>query len=101
MCTAALLNDLIDNNQEREKLIELNLQVALKAKASAAFQTAYKYIMIGISLLNKSSWQKNYQPTLELYTTAAEISYIVNDYDQSLSLCEIVKQQAKIPLDKL
>ncbi len=93
--------DLIDDDQEKEKLINLNLQVALKAKASAAFQSANRYLKIAINLLNRDSWQTNYQLTLEVYTTTAEITYIVNDYEQSLLFCETVKKQAKTVLDQV
>ena len=93
--------DLISDDGEKQKLIQLNLQVAIKAKASAAYQTAFKYLQAGINLLDQNNWHNHYQITLEIYTEAAEVTYIINDYQQSLKFSEMVLQNAINPLDKV
>lgn len=92
---------LIDDASERIQLLKLNLKAADKAKASAAFQVAQKYINTGISLVKEDDWSLHYSTVLELYTIAAELSCITTDYEQSLSLGEIVKAKAIAPLDKV
>ncbi|MGK7938802.1 MAG: hypothetical protein AB4062_01295, partial [Crocosphaera sp.] len=93
--------DLISDPEEKQKLIQLNLQVAIKAKDSAAYQTAFKYLQIAISLSEFNSWHEHYKTTLEIYTEAAELTYIINDYQQSLIFSEIILKNAINSLDKV
>ncbi|NET24652.1 AAA family ATPase [Okeania sp. SIO1I7] len=93
--------DLIADQKERQKLIELNLEVALKAKAYAAFHTAAHYLQFTLNLLPENSWQKHYYITLEIYTEAAEITYIINDYQKSLAFSNIVMQNSLNSLDNI
>ena len=93
--------DLIDDQEERVKLIKFNLKAALKSKASAAFQAADNYLQNAINLLENKIWLQEYQIALEIYTEAAELTYILNDYQQSLIFSEIVLQNAINSLDKV
>ena len=79
---------------ERNKLAQLNLIAGEKAKLSAAYVSALKYLRIGITLLSIDSWTHNYQLTLSLYLQAIEIEYLNGNFQQSNKL-------AKIALDKI
>jgi predicted ATPase len=48
--------ELISNQSERDELAELNLQAAKKAKASAAYQSAFNYLHLSKELLSDNSW---------------------------------------------
>jgi len=92
---------LISERLELDKLATLNLQAGKKAKASAAYQPAFNYLQIGLTLLEYDSWKNNYDLTLELYVEAAEAAYLSGNFEDLESLAETVKQEAKTLLDKV
>jgi PAS domain S-box-containing protein len=85
-----------DNNIE---LARLNLIAGYKAKALAAYDTALKYLNLGIYLLNVQTWQSNYQLTLALHETATEAAYLCADYQLMEQLALTVTTHAKTSLD--
>ena len=58
---------IIKQQTERDQLSELNLQAGKKAKASTAYLPAFNYLNVGLELLGKDSWQRQYDLTLGLY----------------------------------
>ncbi|MDZ7963113.1 MAG: AAA family ATPase [Aulosira sp. DedQUE10] len=92
---------LITNQSERYKLAELNLITGKKAKASTAYSSAMNYFQVGMKLLGSSSWQEQYELTLELYREAAEAAYINGDFSEMDCYIQIVLQQAKTVLEKV
>ncbi len=86
---------------ERFQLCKLNLIAGRKAKASAAYELAVKYLTAGIELLPPESWQTDYDLTLALYESAAEAAYLNTDFEQMDKWAEIVLQQATNELDKI
>lgn len=93
--------ELIDNATEQEQLAELNLIAGKKAKASTAYDVAVDYLNTGLELLTDHSWETNYELTLALHVQAAEMRYLIGEYDQMEKLAEVVCQQAKSLLDKV
>lgn len=93
--------DSISNQQEKNELCHLNLIAGRKAKASAAYQPAYNYLTIGIKLLEKNAWIDQYNLSLQLHQEAAEVSYILGDFDQMESLSNLVLSNGKTVLDQL
>ena len=93
--------DLLKKESEIEKLIALNLKAGLKAKASAAFAPALKYFSMGIALLDKNCWDRQYDLSLALYQAAAETAYLDGDLKQAEHLAKIVIANAKTTLDKV
>jgi len=91
---------LIDRQQERHELARLNLRVGKKAKQAAAYQPAFNYFQIGLSLLGADCWQQQYDLTLKLYIEAAETLFLLGDLEQMERLIEIVLQTANTLLDK-
>ena len=82
-----------------EELVRLNLQAGKKAKASAAFQSAYHYFQFGLGLLAENSWQDQYKLTLELYLETAETAYLNGNVDETEELAATIVEQAKTALD--
>ncbi|MEG5135555.1 MULTISPECIES: AAA family ATPase [unclassified Microcoleus] len=106
--------NLLENQQKRDELAKLNLIAGKKAKASAAFQPALTYLTSGLELLNPSqsslskegseggsSWQTQYDTTLDLYVEAAEAAYLCGQFDEMERLVPVVLQQGKTLLDKV
>ncbi|HEY9831743.1 MAG TPA: AAA family ATPase [Stenomitos sp.] len=100
--------ELIRHQSERDELAQLNLIAGKKAKASIAYEPAFKYLTFGIELLKSPqyplhnySWQKQYNLTLELYVEAAEAAYLSTNFEQMDRLAEVVLQYANTLLDKV
>ena len=93
--------DLINDTREQEQLAELNLIAGKKAKVSTAYNAAVNYLNTGLELLTANSWKTNYELTLAMYVEAAEVRYLIGEYEQMENLGEVVRQQAKSFLDKV
>ncbi|MEG5046934.1 ATP-binding sensor histidine kinase [Microcoleus sp. B4-C1] len=92
---------IISSQLEQFQLCQLNLIAGRKAKASAAYQLALKYLTAGIELLPPESWQTDYDLTLALYESAAEAAYLNTDFEPMEKWAIIVLQHATNELDKI
>ncbi|BCL34855.1 hybrid sensor histidine kinase/response regulator [Nostoc sp. MS1] len=93
--------DLITSDSEKNELAELNLIAGQKAKAATAYESAMKYLQVGLALLTANSWQHQYNLTLALYESATETAYLNGDFAQMDEWVDVVLQQAKTPIDKM
>lgn len=93
--------DLITNPVEIDELANMNLIAGCRALASTAYATAMKYLTTGIELLKDDSWERKYELTLSLYETAAEVAYLLGDFEQTEQLVQIVLAKAKTLLEKV
>ncbi|MEG4010022.1 AAA family ATPase [Microcoleus sp. Pol11C1] len=91
----------IDVQLERDKLAQLNLIAGKKAKASAAWQPAWNYLIIGINCLSADSWLRQYDLTLALYVVTVEAAILSGRVEEMEKLADIVLQQATSLLDKV
>jgi PAS domain S-box-containing protein len=94
-------SDLINDPSEREKLSEINLRAGLKAKASAAYEPAFNYLMTGIKLLETDYWNTNYDMSLKLFTAATEAAYFCTNFAEMDRLSEEALNNARTTLDKV
>ena len=93
--------ELITEAQEQNQLIKLNRQAAQKAKASAAYRSAFYYLQICLNLLPKDSWTSDFDLALGIYQEAAEAAYLIGDYSRMNVLTEIILQRTAQVLDKV
>ena len=93
--------EIISSELEKFQLCKLNLMAGRKAKASAAYELAVKYLTAGIELLPPESWQTDYDLTLALYESAAEAAYLNTEFEQMEKWAEIVLQHAENEQDKI
>jgi PAS domain S-box-containing protein len=91
--------ELATAQSERDKIARLNLIAGQKAKAAIAYNMAQKYLVTARVWLAVSSWQTNYDLTLDLYLETAEVAYLCGDFEQVESWIGIVLQEAKTVLD--
>ncbi|MEG4996720.1 hybrid sensor histidine kinase/response regulator [Microcoleus sp. B4-D4] len=92
--------DLITLELERYELADLNLIAGQKAKAATAYESAVKYLNMGLGLLAEDSWEIQYELTFNLYLEAAETEYINTNFERSQQLSETILKQAKTLLEK-
>jgi serine/threonine protein kinase len=68
--------ELIDSQDERERVAELNLMAGKRAKASTAYAAALKYLATGRALLSPDSWQRQYQLAFALEFNQAACEFL-------------------------
>lgn len=93
--------NIINNEEEKIKLAELNLKVSGMAKKSSAFDFSFLYLKTGIELLGEDPWLKHYQLSLQLYSKATEGAYLISDYEMMDLYGEEVLKNAKSLIDKI
>jgi class 3 adenylate cyclase/GAF domain-containing protein len=93
--------ELITAPSERDFLAQLNLIAGKKAKVSAAYESAWNYLKLGINCLSADSWQNQYDLTLALYVEAAEAASLSGNFEEMERLASVVLQQGKTLLDKV
>ncbi len=96
-----LSRGIIKDAEERQRLAEVNLLAGRRAKASAAYEPAYRYLSIGISCLEKECWDTQYSLALALFCEAAEAAYLKTDFTEMERLAEVVIAHARTVLDKV
>ncbi len=93
--------ELITQQSKKDELAKLNLIAGKKAKAATAYKTAIKYLLLGIELLTESSWESHYDLMLALYVETVEAQYLNTNFEQAVTLAEIVLQKAANVLDQV
>lgn len=91
---------IITSKSERQKLVNLNLEAGKKAKASAAYVPAFKYLDFGISLLDENSWKNQYDLTLALYAESTETAYLMGDLKKMNELADTALKYTRTNLDR-
>lgn len=69
---------LLEERDEIDRIIGLNLQAALKAKAAFGYEAAFDLLEAGISLMPGSSWKPEERITWDYYRHYAECSYLTH-----------------------
>ncbi|OUL30977.1 serine/threonine protein kinase [Nostoc sp. T09] len=93
--------DLLTNQLKRNELAQLNLIAGQKAKLSTAYETAIRYLNVGLDLLAADSWQSQYDLTLKIYIETVEAEYLNINFERSIHLNEIALQNTKTLLDRV
>ncbi|MFN6564972.1 MAG: AAA family ATPase [Nostoc sp. ChiSLP01] len=93
--------ELITQPEERQALAKLNLQAGVKARNSTAYAAARVYLQTGIELLQTNCWQHQYELTLNLYVTGAEVAYLNGDLEGMEQQAAFVLQQVQTIFDKV
>jgi predicted ATPase len=93
--------ELILQQSQKDELARLNWIAGKKAKTSTAYETAVKYLSLGLELLTEDSWIHHYDLTLNLYVEAVESQYLNTNFERAGELAEIVLQKATSLLDQM
>lgn len=93
--------DLLTTQIEKDELAQLNLIAGQKAKASTAYESAVKYLNIGLRLIHPHSWENQCTWILQLYIETAEAEYLNAHLEQALFLCNLAIKEINNLLDSL
>jgi predicted ATPase/signal transduction histidine kinase/GAF domain-containing protein len=74
---------LITSRDERELVAELNLVAGKRAKASAAYASALKYLVVGATLLPDDSWERCHVLIFQLELQRAECEFLIGNLDDA------------------
>jgi predicted ATPase/GAF domain-containing protein len=93
--------EVLQSEEDKQTLAHLNLEAAVKAKDSSAYQPAFEYIQIALSLLPEQPWSATYDFTLEAYNQALQIAFLKGDLSLSKQYIDVVLDKGKQVLDKM
>ena len=86
---------------ERVQLANLALQASKRASEASAFESAAKYVAIGLEALPTNAWANYYELTLDLYSTAAETASILGQKeDLEKYYAEVLSRTSSRLVDK-
>src|SRR5262249_53073554 len=85
--------------RERERVAELNLIAGRRAKGSAAYASALKYLHVGRGLLTDETWNDNYDLIFSIEYLLAECELLTTDMVASENHVSILAGRAKTAHD--
>ncbi|HEY9863407.1 MAG TPA: serine/threonine-protein kinase PknK, partial [Candidatus Obscuribacterales bacterium] len=93
--------ELLTTQTEKYQLAQLNLIAGQKAKAATAYESAVKYLNLGIGILASDSWETHYDLTFDLYIEAMAAEFLNINFEQAKLLSEVVLKHAKTVLGRV
>jgi predicted ATPase len=81
---------------ERAATAALCLSVAEEEVKWSTFSTAATLLEKGIKLLGDWSWREDYDLTLALHNTSAEVNYVLGDFDTVQKRCQAIFHNARL-----
>ncbi|MFP4436730.1 MAG: AAA family ATPase [Chloroflexaceae bacterium] len=91
----------VEQLAEKIELARLNLLAGGRAQAATAYDSALRYLHVGMELLPADAWQRAYDLTLELYVTATETALLNGDFALMEEYAGVVIGNARTLLDQV
>ena len=96
-----LARSTIDDPDERIALANLNLCAGLRARESAAFESALDYLDSGLDALPADAWRTQHRLCLDLHLAAADAANSRGDSERMKALLDAAQEHAHDPLDRV
>ena len=77
---------LISDLHEKDLVAGLNLRAGIKAKASAAYDSACIYLSSGMELMDSNPWERRYDLAFRLWLERTESEYLNGRFDEAEGL---------------
>jgi predicted ATPase/serine phosphatase RsbU (regulator of sigma subunit) len=91
---------LIDNQEKKNELAQLNFKAGLKAEDAAAYDSAFDYLQITIHLLDINNWKSDYTHTHQIYQTAAQTAFQSSKFAEANEIGQKILANAKTLVEK-
>ncbi|SIO48499.1 PAS domain S-box-containing protein [Bradyrhizobium erythrophlei] len=91
---------LILAQDERERVVTLNLMAGKRAKSSTAYASARNYLAQATALLSSDAWIHRHAETFELYLLLSECEYLAGNFEAADALFEMILGRASSDLDR-
>jgi len=92
--------ELIKDQSDRDELAQLNLMAGKKAREATAYESAVRYLTIGLDILSSDAWERQYDLTLELHIETIKSQYLCTQFEQAHKLSAVVLQHTKTLIDQ-
>jgi len=92
--------EFITNKDEKNKLFDLNMNAAKKAKNSTAYDTAAHYLNICISFLPENKWDELYNSCYHLHMELAECEYLNSNFYKAEEIFNEILKNARNNIDE-
>jgi PAS domain S-box-containing protein len=92
---------LIYDLDEKDLVAGLNLRAGIKAKASAAYDSACIYLLSGMELMGFEAWERSYDLVFRLWLERAESEYLNGRFDEAEGLIAELLDRARSKVDKV
>lgn len=91
---------LLDSDQEREQLAELNLMAGKRAQSSVAYASALHYLRAGAELLSEAWWERRPELMFALQLHSAQCEFSTGDHAGAQTRLEALGSRAARLIDK-
>lgn len=91
--------ELIEDKEEKIKILELNLNAGKRAKEAIAYAAARNYLLIARNEFPGDIWEESYELAIQVYRDLAEIEYLNGNFPESQVLIEQSIKRVKSPID--
>lgn len=78
------------SSKELTRLMKLNILAGSTANRASAYDKAFEFYTIAISLAPKDIWQTEYSAALSLFSNAAEAANLAGQFEECDRFCELV-----------
>src|SRR6185312_16754823 len=86
---------------ERIGLAALNLRAARKAKSSAAYDTAWRYLEAGLGVTAEADWERHCALLFGLYRETTEVAYLLGRYGEMQRYADLALAHQHSVLDRI
>ncbi|MEW4368535.1 diguanylate cyclase [Paenibacillus kandeliae] len=91
---------LIVRDTDREKIIDVNMQAARRAKKAFGYEAALRFLDAAMTLSADAHWNSHYERTYEMYLLHSECSYLVQQPQGADRSCAVLLQKAHTALEQ-
>jgi PAS domain S-box-containing protein len=90
---------LINTQEEREQVAQLNLMAGQRGKAAIAYDAALQYFTAGRALLAETGWEQCYRLTFDLELSRAECEYLIGEFASAEERLAMLSIRAQTTVD--
>jgi len=91
---------LITDPEEKQTLIDLNIQAGEKAKSANAYDAAAKYYETALSLLPEGAWKTHYPTIYQCYSELGYCEYLKFNFEKAGSIFHTVLSHSRSNFDQ-
>jgi len=92
---------LIQTNEEKKLLRDLNFTAGKKSKDATAYGSAKEYYKLSLDLIEDDSWSSDYTFIFQVYFDLSECEFLLANFDQAEELFNVLLNQAESKSDKI
>ncbi len=91
---------LLDDQDEKDRIAELNLCAGKKAKTSTAYASALNYLSVGTDLIGSYAWGRRYELAFGLWYERAEAELLSGNFGGAERLIAVLLEEAVSKVDQ-